>query len=248
MKDSLVLLIQFVVAITPFALFYLKLRSDKKDEKKRAEEKEEARDKKEDERNEKQRKFFSEQIADLSSKFVGLEQLLISHISDSDFRQKFRNKFSNRVTDLLNASDLDISYKNILSYWLSNVLLFSLDFYYSEHREDDTKKLERILEQNFAILLSSFKLHVDTIFKETRMYNSEKLILSDFFEKVFLFNKSRVLVARLISNGLDDITFPQLMLNYIDGFYQDFLSALRLWRRSKKTYILSGTEVESDEE
>jgi hypothetical protein len=123
---------------------------------------------------------------------------------------------------------------------------YSLDFYYSNHRlinrKDDEegfnpKDLERDLIQRFEVLLREFNVHTDLILKEARVYDGDKYLFSRFLKKTHFFNKSRVLVNTLAINGLNSKKFENLMIDYINSFYSDFLTMLRVWRSCKIAYV-----------
>jgi hypothetical protein len=221
LSETWQVIIQLFGMLTSLILFYWKLTVDRKSDEKK-------RDEKDEERYIKWQKYVREQITDLSIKIVGLEELLLKHIKDSDFRKNIRNNINRMIVSLLRASDLDMSYQQILSYWFYKIEEFSMGFYYSDHR-GNKEELANELEQNFEIMLSELKIYIDIRIKDVRMYKGVKCSLSAFLDTSHFFGKSWVLVNTLANNGLDEDRFSSLVVDYIETFHEDLMKVKRVW-------------------
>jgi len=193
------------------------------------------RDEKDERRFENQTRQILEKVGELELKMGTIEDILVTHVGDSDFRLRFRNKVSNLAMNLLKASDLDEEYKSVLAYWFSNIETFSLDFWYSDYRKSEPEALKIKLNEKLEILLSNFSQHINLSVKEIREYNSSKVLFSQYLTKTNFHGKARVLILAFGNNGFDvDTKFTTLVIDHINSIHADFITSLRVWRRCKR--------------
>jgi hypothetical protein len=182
----------------------------------------------------------AERLESLEISNVALEKCMKDHLIDSDHRDFVRKNLikatEGEVTNYLKSNQqLTNDYRRILNNWGSLIRQFGMDYYYSDDRKAEDIERSEILAESENLIIAKFNSYINETIGTIRIDSKHnKFRISDFIEKMNLYNSFRVLIVDLENNGLNPEQYVKKFKNQVHKFIRNMNLLFTEWEKLQK--------------